>query len=396
MMDSSKKQFSIAILGGGIGGLTAAIALNQKGFNNIHIYERRYKCNSVGAGIVLWANATWVLSRLDLLKEINVYGGKLNQMQRWTNDGEFLGAININAIDSCIGYSSYAISKNDFQEILLRKIKELKIEIHYNYTVTDIFNNDDKQSTVIFDNGEKISFQVIIGAEGRMKSIAREYIIGNNNPVYQHYVNWVGIVETENELTFENNILDYWGYGERFGIVPINKHKAYWAGCKALPLHTTNTEGTDKKELLSIFKNWSSSIPLIIEKTHENNIKRFEVFDHDPIQEWYKNNVCLLGDAAHASLPTSGQGACQAIEDAWHLAEILSGTNSIESAFSYYQKMRFEKTTAITIAGRNFAHSLFNIDEIFCKERNMNAKNADLKKMAQGMVNLWSKGLQLR
>lgn len=387
------RKSKIAIIGGGIGGLTTAIALQQKGFTNIIIYERRAEVQSVGAGFVIWANASWVLNKLGLLDNVALFGGRLNQMQRWAEDGDYLGGIDIAKIDEKIGFPSYAVSKAEFQSLLQKKATELRIELQNDTSVTNIVDNGNGNSFLRLNDNSTIQADIIIGADGRMNSIAKKYVQNSNVPIYQNYINWVGILETDNPLPMENNVLDYWGRGERFGIVPISKNKAYWAGCKALPLNSNNTEPTNQRELLKLFQHWSPLIKTVLEQTKETNIKRIPIFDHNPNPVWFKNNVCLLGDSVHASLPTSGQGACQAIEDAWHLANQLSTLESLRDSFEAYKNIRFEKTTDITLSGRDFAKSLFSTDTDYCLERNRKAKLTDYKNATNGMAELWSRGL---
>ncbi|WBX71175.1 FAD-dependent monooxygenase [Tenacibaculum retecalamus] len=386
------KHSKIVVLGAGIGGLTTAIALRQKGFKNISIYERREKATTIGAGLVLWSNATKILHKLELLTEIEKVGGELEQMQRWTKNEEFLGAIKVNNINTSIGFKSYSISRMDLQNILLKKVNELNVSIYYNHNALNI-SYQDNISSISFKNDISVNAQIIIGADGRMDSIARQYVNGNNTPIYQNFVNWIGIVESEKPIFSENNVLDFWGCGERFGIVPINKNKGYWAGGKSLPLNSSIKNKNNKTELKKLFNSWSPKIKEIIEFTEDKNIKYIEVFDHNPIMKWHKNNVCLLGDAAHASLPTSGQGACQAIEDAWHFASFLDKSETIEKAFNDFQTSRFEKTATITMAGRDLAKSLFNEDEEYCEQRNENAKETDYEIASQNIAKLWSKNL---
>ena len=386
------KYSKIVVLGAGIGGLTTAIALRQKGFKNISIYERREKAATIGAGLVLWSNATKILHKLELLTEIEKVGGEIEQMQRWTKKEEFLGVIKINNINSSIDFKSYAISRTDLQNILLKKVNELDVSIYYNHNALNI-SYQDNTSDIRFKNGISVNAQIVIGADGRMNSIARQYVNGNNTPIYQNFVNWIGIVENEKPIFSENNVLDFWGYGERFGIVPINENKGYWAGGKSLPLNSPFKNKNNKTELKKLFNSWSPKIEEVIELTEDKNIKYIEVFDHNPITTWHKNNVCLLGDSAHAALPTSGQGACQAIEDAWHFACILEKSETIEKAFNDFQKKRFEKTTTITMAGRDLAKSLFNEDIMYCEQRNENAKKTDYGIASQNIAKLWSKNL---
>jgi len=382
------KKNKIVILGAGVGGLTTAIALHQKGFRNITIYERRKIATTIGAGIVLWANATKILEKLNLLVEIEKVGGKINEMQRLTENNEFLGAINVNEIDKKIGFPSLSISRKDLQEILLQKIEKSKIEIRYNYKAIEI-----KNKSIFFHNNKTVFADIIIGADGRMNSVARKYVNGNNKPVYQNFVNWIGVLESDEPIFTENNVLDFWGCGERFGIVPISKYKGYWAGAKSLPLNSPYKNENNKDILIKLFGHWSLKIKSIIQSTKDENIKYIEVFDHNPITNWHKENVCLIGDAGHSALPTSGQGACQAIEDAFHFSNLLNIENKMEEAFVKFQKLRFEKTTIITMAGRDFAKSLFNTNKEFCEQRNKKAQNTNYQNSSIGIAELWSKDL---
>ena len=382
----------IAIIGAGIGGLTTAIALHAKGFTNVTIYERRATATTMGAGLVLWANAVKILEKLNMLAAIEKIGGKLTAMERYTSENEFLGAIDVSTINSGIGATSYSVSRADLQELLLAKADGLSINIQYNYNLTSIETQQQKAS-LLFENALKITPDIVIGADGRMQSAARTYVQGNNTPIYQNFVNWIGIVETTKPTFLDHKVLDYWGVGQRFGLVPINAHKAYWAGGMVLPLNAPEKQGNYKEEMHTMFAFWSPKIKEVIALTPTENIKYVEVFDHNPNQQWYKNNVCLIGDAAHAALPTSGQGACQAIEDAWQLAKCLSIEECIATAFKSFTALRFNKTTNITMAGRNLAGSLFNTDTQYCKQRNEQAKQIDYKNASRGIVQLWGSGL---
>ena len=189
---------------------------------------------------------------------------------------------------------------------------------------------------------------------------------------------------------------DYWGVGERFGIVPVTKYKAYWAGGIACSETSPRNPDEYKKELASIFSDWPQPIQLMIEHTPVERINKIYVHDHDPIPTWHKHNLIVIGDAAHASLPTSGQGACQALEDAWHLAHCLAEyPHDLQQAFVQYTKIRHEKTTNILMAARGFAASLFNRDEAFCRTRNENSRDTNFAKTAAALSRGWGQHLPL-
>ncbi|MFV1982311.1 MAG: FAD-dependent monooxygenase [Thiohalomonadales bacterium] len=380
------KKHNIVILGAGIGGLCSAIALGRKGFK-VSLYERSTQPQNIGAGLVLWPNATHILELLDLHDDIKSMGYTLEKMQRFTDTGEFLNEIDLNIFSSKTNNTNYAITRNSLQNILISKLEQYNIKIHFDNCVTSIKSQTNNTAVVHFENGKKIDADIIIGADGRMNSITRKYVNGNNKPIYQSYVNWVGITNTKTDLDFKKNILDYWGCGERFGIVPLSRHCAYWAGCKVIPKGLGEPDIGNKNTLLTIFRHWPDDIKSIIELSPEKQIKRIEVYDHNPIPKWHRDNVCLIGDAAHAALPTSGQGACQAIEDAYYLAECLTNNqakyrnpenlltiSNIQYAFEQFYKLRSESTDTITHNARFLTRSIFNTDPEFCKTRNQKAR----------------------
>lgn len=385
----------IAILGGGVAGVSSAIALKQKGFD-VSIYERDEFPSNIGAGIVVWPNAAYVLEQLGVLSEIEAVSGRPTRMRRLSNANEDLGAIDIEKINNHMGYPSLSILRSDFQNILISKLESIGVAIQYAHAVTNIETKNPGQAEVRFQNGSKITADVLIGADGRMASYARQYVHGDNAPIYQGFINWVGVYESEEESFQEIAVADYWGVGERFGIVPVTKHKAYWAGGVACADIGPRNQDEYKAELGSIFSDWPQPVRTMIDHTPIERINKVYVHDHDPIQTWHKHNLIVIGDAAHAPLPTSGQGACQALEDAWHLANCLNDNPcDLQRAFIKFTKLRFEKTTSIIMAARGFASSLFNRDEKFCMARNENSRNTDFVKVAAAMSRGWSQHLPL-
>lgn len=384
----------ISILGGGIGGLSTAIALKQEGFD-VTVYERFSQPTEIGAGIVCWPNASFVLEQLGVLKNVSKVSGLLNYMNRFSNTGEPIGSLNINELNRLMKYSSYSIIRKDLMNILIQRTIELNINIHYQHDVIELLNNE--LSTIVkFSNGKHIQPDIIIGADGRMKSLTRKYVNGSNQPIYQGFINWVGVFEHETTYFTDLSVSDYWGTGERFGIVPVSKTKAYWAGGVACNNINEIHPNKYKSELNSLFNSWPSIISKVINSTPQSRINKIYVHDHDPIDLWHKNNVVLLGDAAHSPLPTSGQGACQALEDAWHLAKCLKNNiNDISMAFTLFTELRKSKTSAITMGGRQLASSIFNQNIEYCKHRNLASKNTNYQSAVLGMAKGWSSGLPI-
>ena len=386
---------NIGILGGGIGGLSTAIALKQAGFE-VDVYERHSRPSEIGAGIVCWPNASFVLEQLGVLKLVAKVSGSLSNMNRFSSDGESLGSLDITQLNQLMAYPSYSVIRKELMSILTQRALELSINIHYQHDVISLSHNDDDKVRVQFSNGKKIEPDIIVGADGRMNSLARKYVNGNNEPVYQGFINWIGVFECKDEVFTELSVSDYWGTGERFGIVPISKTKAYWAGGVVSQNIDEITPDLYKSELRLLFASWPEPIIQIINETPLSRINKIYVHDHNPINIWHKNNLILLGDAAHSALPTSGQGACQALEDAWHFVHCLKeNLNDIPEVFKHFTELRMAKTSKITMGGRQAASSIFNQDQTFCKQRDLASKNMDHKSTVTSIAKLWTNGLPI-
>ncbi|GJM10588.1 MAG: monooxygenase [Lysobacteraceae bacterium] len=384
----------IAILGGGIGGLSTAIALKQEGFD-VTVYERFHRPTEIGAGIVCWPNASFVLEQLGVLSKVSKVSGSLNSMNRFSNTGEPIGSLDINELNRLMRYPSYSIVRKDLISILIQRTTELDINIRFGYEAIELLN-DHRNAAVHFSNGHIIQPDIIIGADGRMKSMARKYVNGSNKPIYQGFINWIGVVDGTRGSFSDLAVSDFWGVGERFGIVPVSDKKAYWAGGVACESIGKTEPKHYKSELIAIFNDWPDPIPTIIHDTPQPRINKIYVHDHDPIDLWHRNNVVLLGDAAHSPLPTSGQGACQALEDAWHLTKCLKDNiNDTSKAFTLFTELRKSKTSGITMGGRQLASSIFNQDPDFCKHRNLASKNTNYQDTVVGMAKGWSSGLPI-
>lgn len=324
-------------------------------------------------------------------------------MKRFTHTGKAIGNLNISKLNQLMGFASYSILRQDLINALTLRAHALGIQIHYKHNVTALRHTEShtksqplNYATVTFDNGKTISPQLIIGADGRMKSYARQYVHGNNTPIYQGFINWVGTVEMDTPLFDESAVHDYWGIGKRFGIVPLSTTKAYWAGGAAAN-HIEHLQPANyKAELNHLVSGWPEPINQVINNTPSESIHKIYVHDHNPINVWHKHNVLLLGDAAHAPLPTSGQGACQALEDAWQFTQaLIANKNDIQQACTDFTQRRHSKTSGIIMAGRQLAASIFNTNIEYCQQRNEASKNTNYNAMIKGMAKGWASGLPL-
>ena len=385
----------IGILGGGIAGLSVALALRQQGCNP-RVYERRAVPTTMGAGVTLWPNASFVLDQLGLLRDIEAIGGRPLTMRRQDAEGNALGGLDIALLDRTMGYPTYTVLRRDLQAVLLAHAARAGIPVAFGHRAVSIELDAHGRAVTHFENGESIRPDLLIGADGRMASVARKFVAGDNTPIYQGFVNWIGVAQGPHALVDDISIQDFWGAGERFGCVAVRPELVYWAAAQARPLNKATPTADMRKEVADLFARWPAPVSSIIRATPENAIRLIAVHDLEPLHTWSRENVLLVGDAAHAPLPTSGQGACQALEDAWHLARCLAGASGgLDEIFQTFAKIRAPKTARLAEQGRVFARGLFATDPETCRIRNERAKASDPVRDVQVLAAGWGEGLPM-
>jgi 2-polyprenyl-6-methoxyphenol hydroxylase-like FAD-dependent oxidoreductase len=282
------------------------------------------------------------------------------------------------------------------QAVLLDHVARAGIRVEFGRRAVAIDLDASGKAVARFENGTSIRPDLLIGADGRMDSVARRFVAGDNRPIYQGFVNWIGIAQDNGALVDEIEIHDFWGSGDRFGCVPIRTDLVYWAAAQARPLPDVTTAADMRKEIMSLFAEWPKPVTRLIAATPAHSLQLIAVHDLEPLHTWQKSTVLLVGDAAHAPLPTSGQGACQALEDAWHLARCLDGADDcLADALLRFVAVRGPKTTKLAEQGRMFARGLFASDPETCRIRNERAKASDPLRDAMAMAAVWSQGLPM-
>lgn len=385
----------IGILGSGIAGLSVALALRKQGYNP-RVYERRAVPATMGAGVTLWPNASFVLEELGLLQDIAAIGGRPLAMRRQDAAGNALGGLDIGLLERTMGYPTYTVLRRHLQEVLLDHAARLGIPVEFGHRAMSIELDAHGRAVAHFENGASIRPDLLIGADGRMGSVARKFVAGDNTPVYQGFVNWIGVAQGPHALVDDTAIQDFWGAGERFGCVPIRPDLVYWAAAQVRLLNEATPAADMRKEVEDLFTGWPEPVAHLIRSTPATAIRLIAVHDLEPLHTWSRANVLLVGDAAHAPLPTSGQGACQALEDAWHLARCLDGASGgLDDVFLAFSRIRAPKTARLAEQGRVFARGLFATDPEACRIRNERAKASDPVSDVQVLAAGWGQGLPM-
>lgn len=383
----------ISIIGAGIAGLATAIALKQCQCE-VQVFERAARPQNIGAGIILWPNAIYVLKRLGLYQLIINASAPVSAIHRYDQYNQSLGSLNIDTLNAQAGFETRSILRSRLLKVLMARAKALNIEIHYGRQLSQISQLDTGIKLNFIAGSEQLT-DAVIGADGRMNSVVRKYLLTDNQPIYQKFINIIGTASFESQQS-TLSVSDYWGVGERFGVVPVSHRQAYWAA-GWYSSDNSDVGHLSTSQLLTLldkkFNHWPSAVQRILKGLDLKSLKALNIHDHNPCEYWSKGNVIMIGDAAHAALPTSGQGACQAFEDAFHIARIIDQRGLSPTTFEHFYRDRITKTTAIIHSGRALAKSLFNPDPFACHTRDIESKKTDFEHSAAAMATFWMQGL---
>lgn len=326
---------TFSILGGGIAGLTAAIALKRKGID-AYVFEAAPEFRPVGAGLVLAANAMRAYQHLGIYDELTSVGKNINQATIYDQQGKIINRINTDNLKN--GLANLAIPRSELHKVLLSQLDNDHIITGKRSTG---FTNTDYGYEVSFDDGFSVETKYLIVAEG-IHSQIRKIILPQAEIRYSGYTCWRGIADNASLHIEETS--ETWGSKGRFGIVPLGNDKIYWYATKNAAPNDVKMKSFGPKELLQNFNNYHPEIRKVIETTSSEQIIWNDIIDLKPIKNYAFGNMVLIGDAAHATTPNMGQGACQGIEDAVILANCLKQNSTTKEAFLDFQEKRVKRT----------------------------------------------------
>lgn len=326
------------IVGGGIGGVTAGIALQQAGFD-VLVLERAEELQEVGSGLPLWTNALSALQKLELADAIETIGIPVTAGKVCNWRGGILADLRSEDLLKRLGTISTVVHRAELLATLLNAFDEEKVQLGATCVG---FRQDAEHVYARLANGQELVADLLIGADG-LHSTIRAQLFGARKPRYAGYTCWRGVAD------IDGTGLETWAWGKgyQFGITPMTNDRAYWFAQRYAPEGMRDKECGRKCEVLELFNDWHDPIPRVIQATKEEHILRNDVYEQKHLQHWSRGRVTLLGDAAHAMTPNLGQGACQAIEDAVVLAASLETTSDVVSALKLYETLRIRRTNSI-------------------------------------------------
>jgi salicylate hydroxylase len=344
-----RRPASIAIAGGGIGGLTAALCLLKAGFD-VHVFERAKTLREGGAGVVISPNAARVLHHLGLndeLRSLGVQPAAWHQ-RRWEDGHTLLRTPLAEAAIDAFGFPHYLCHRGDVLTMLAAALPPERL--HVGCRLNALTDRGDRVEAR-FENGTKVVADILVGADG-IHSTVRHLVFGPDNPRFTGCVSYRGLVPARDvkHLNLEATLQIWMGPGKHFVHYFVRREQLLNFVCHVEQESWTKESWTDRGDIADVrtaYKNWHPQVGGILDSASE--IFVLALFDRAPLPRWSSGRVTLLGDACHPMLPFMAQGAAQAIEDGATLASVFAGSDSLSAveALREYERLRLPRTSRI-------------------------------------------------
>jgi 2-polyprenyl-6-methoxyphenol hydroxylase-like FAD-dependent oxidoreductase len=325
---------SAAVVGGGIGGLAAGIALRRAGMD-VTVYERAAEIRPIGAGLSIWPNGVRALRALGVDGAVDAPGVSVSSGALRRSDGsllaEFDPATFVKRYDEpLIGLHRGALH-HALVEALGRDRLELGMDVE---TVTD--------GGLRFADGTEIQADLVVGADG-LHSGLREEILGDGAPDDSGIVAYRGVGAWGQAVPAG----EWWGEQSVAGLLPLAQGEVYW--------YLAHRGDPEPESIASRVGEYEKPLPEVVAATPLNEVLCHRLYDRAPVESWSRGNATLLGDAAHPMLPFLGQGACAALEDAVALGGAVADSADHEQAINAYEAERIPRAAKLVKGSRQAA-----------------------------------------
>uniref|UniRef100_A0A7S2TAZ3 FAD-binding domain-containing protein n=1 Tax=Chloropicon roscoffensis TaxID=1461544 RepID=A0A7S2TAZ3_9CHLO len=359
--ETSKPRVIIA--GGGIGGLCAALALQSKGIPFM-LYEKVKEYKPFGGPIQLQCNALEALEAIDM--------GVARQVMD-------LGTITGDRINGLLdGKTGEWFIKFDTRKPALRKGLPLTLVLN-RYVLLDILQQAVDPSSMVlgkrvakyeevsardsptgapyvevtFDDGTTTQGDVVVAADGINSTVRKQLRPRRDEATYSGYTCYTATCDFELKDVDSIGYQVYLGNGQYFVASDVGEGRTQWYAFHKQTSGIKDESGDVRGNLLAMFSDWDEGVVSRLEATLEEDIEQRDIFDRRPVFNWVKGKAALLGDSAHSMQPNMGQGGCQAIEDAYVLADVLASCSAagpdgeIEEALKEYGRRRCARAASI-------------------------------------------------
>jgi 2-polyprenyl-6-methoxyphenol hydroxylase-like FAD-dependent oxidoreductase len=337
------------VIGAGIAGLAAAIALQRAG-REVLVLERAPRLDEIGAGLSLWPNAIKALRRLGVGGAVEAAGAPAHDAAFRSWRGAQLGASITSRLQDRFGAPLILVHRARLQAVLLRALGPDAVRLGAECAALD--QNEDAVTVRLVGGGVERG-AVVIGADG-LRSRVRTALVHDGPPHYAGITAWRGVVPLDDTLGHRVCGGESLGGGSLFGVAALNGSQVYWWAGMRRREGAGDTPRAERSTLLRAFADWHDPIPELVAATPPDAITRTCLYDRPPLERVSVGRIALTGDAAHPMLPNLGQGAGQAIEDAVVLGEELAAPDVV-AALGRYGARRAGHTADVVRASRQMS-----------------------------------------
>jgi 2-polyprenyl-6-methoxyphenol hydroxylase-like FAD-dependent oxidoreductase len=342
----------VAIVGGGIGGLTAARALCRRGIE-VAIYEAAPELREIGAGVALHPNAMKVLRSLDLEDEVRSTAGRSEWLltRNWKN-GRVISRTSRQQQVSLFGCAGVTVHRADLLDVLAHSLPSGIVTLGARCVAVEA---EGDVAVARFQDGSEVEADVIIGADG-IHSAVRESLFGSDAPRFTGKICYRSVVPVDAVPGGPppNDNVQWLGPHGTIVLYPVRRDELVNVVCHYDDedyRHESWVTRCERSEVVERYRGWHESL-LRIFSAGEVWYK-WALYDREPIQHWTRGRVTILGDAAHPMLPYLGQGACQSIEDGCVLAAALAARpDDPVAGLALYERTRRPRANQVVLTSR--------------------------------------------
>ncbi|GAA2881076.1 FAD-dependent monooxygenase [Pseudonocardia halophobica] len=351
------------IVGGGIGGVSAALALSHSAdFETIRVLERSDEFGEIGAGLQLAPNAQHALEALGIgAAELDRYAfrpGRLVMLDALS--GEVITALDLGAeYERRYGKPYIVMHRRDLLDLLVDAAKQrANVELCVGQTVSGV-QDEGTRAVARTEQGVDHVADLVIGADG-LRSTVREQVVGDPAPVPSGYVSYRGTLPFDHvaELAGGRDVLVWAGPGMHLVQYPIRRGELYnQVVCfRSDRFDTGHSDWGLPDEIDEHYAEACAPVRASVELISRD--RHWKMVDRDPVENWVRGRLALLGDAAHPMFQYVAQGACQALEDAQVLGSVLGAQPDIDAALVEYQRLRVPRAGRVQRTARSFGELL--------------------------------------
>lgn len=353
---TGKINAQVIVIGGGIGGLATALALQRRGFR-VAVYERAKEIREVGAGVVITANARRALRDLGVDEKLEALSSTIAVFHTCHYaTGEVLRAVTSDEIRQKVGIASLGVYRADLHSVLMEAVLAHDPDCLHAQSEFVSLQQDATGVTVQFANGASARADVLVGADGNASAV-RSFLFPEEAPKFAGQIAFRSLIPyalVPASVQARGSIMSA-GPGRYLLSYPLR-------GGQIMNLIGLVQSGTweeegwttpaTKEEFAQAFQGFEPDLLTLIDRIPEGELFKWGLRDREPLQNWTVGRVTMLGDAAHPMTPFLGQGACMAIEDGLILGRAFADASTVSEALQRYENARKPRGTLVQLASR--------------------------------------------